>query len=95
MTHDLNPDPGGAQIRLSPDAALVLFELLSRWSSDEGASTPDEACFESPAEIGVLHGLLAELETQLSPPFQADYPLLLKHARDRLRDTWSGRTLRA
>ena len=94
MTHELHSDPNSAQIRLSPEEALVLFELLSRWCNDTGAPTPDVSCFESTAELGVLHGLLADLETQLSAPFRADYPPVLKEARDRLKDRWDGHTLR-
>ena len=94
MTNELNSEPDSAQILLSPEAAIVLFELLSRWSIKSNAPTPDASCFESTAEGAVLVGLLADLEVQLSAPFCADYPQTLKVARDRLKDDWSYHTLR-
>jgi len=71
-------------IRLEPDEALVLFELLSRWSSDGEAAKPASDCFESPAEVAALLGVLADLEGQLAEPFGKDYEERLAAARERL-----------
>ncbi|WP_064710151.1 hypothetical protein [Rhizobium bangladeshense] len=94
MTDEQQPAPDGVQIRLSPEEALVLFALLSRWCEDGSAPTPQASCFESTAEGAVLHGLLADLETQLVAPFTAEYRALLKGARDRLKASWDYPTLR-
>jgi hypothetical protein len=90
------PDPeDAATVRLTPDEAVVLFELLSRWSDEEGAGhTPGPSCFESTAEAAVLNSLLCELERQLVAPFKAEYPRVLEAARDRLAGSWSRATLR-
>lgn len=77
MTKDLN-------IRIDGDEALVLFELLSRWSQDESATKPAASCFASPAEVAALLGILAQLERELVEPFQANYDVLLASARERL-----------
>jgi hypothetical protein len=72
-------------IGFSAEEALVLFELLSRWSEyREGCETPGAACFESPAEPAVLDALCCLLERQMAEPFRADYADLLAEARDRL-----------
>ncbi|EJT06811.1 hypothetical protein [Rhizobium sp. CCGE 510] len=89
-----NKLPNGAEIRLDPDEALVLFELLSRWSEDNNAPTPDASCFETTAECAVLHRLLAELEKQLVAPFQTDYRDAVDIARSRLASAWEYPTLR-
>ena len=83
-----------AQIHLSSDEAIVLFELLSRWTDDKGAATPGRGCFESRAECAVLHGILAHLEKQLVAPFREDYPETVDGARARLAQGWDGATLR-
>ncbi|WP_132524380.1 hypothetical protein [Rhizobium sp. BK376] len=83
-----------AQIQLTPEESIVLFELLSRWCQDQNASTPEASCFESTAEGAVLHRLLSDLEKQLGAPFKADYGTLLNQARDRLKGTWDYPTLR-
>ncbi|WP_244425826.1 hypothetical protein [Rhizobium etli] len=66
MTDEQQPAPDGVQMQLSPEEALVLFGLLSRWCEEGSAPTPEASCFESTAEGAVLHGLLADLETQLA-----------------------------
>lgn len=83
-----------AEIRLTPDEAIVLFDLLARWIDGRDAATPDSACFESPAECVVLQGALASLETQLTAPFRADYADTVERARARLASGWDGATLR-
>jgi hypothetical protein len=84
-----------ARISLSPDEAVVLFDLLSRWTDEKDAPTPSSDCFESPAECAVLHNVLASLETQLAAPFRAEYADLVERARARLAQEWQGATLRA
>ncbi len=91
---DRNAKSDDAEIHLSPDEALVLFELLSRWCDQKTTNTPDNTCFESTAECAVLHGLLADLEKQLITPFKADYDQVLKDARNRLAERWDYPTLR-
>ena len=91
-----SPEPAdGATVELTPDQAIVLFELLSRWSGkDEAGETPTASCFVSPAEGAVLNALLCELEKQLSEPFGGDYEEVLEAARRRLAIGWSYLTLR-
>jgi hypothetical protein len=87
------PQPNAADIHLSPDEAVVLFELLARWCYPKAAQTPGSACFESTAECAVLHGVLADLERQLVAPFRGDYDRIVKEARSRLAGRWDGSTL--
>lgn len=94
MTVEQNSAPDTAQIQLTQDESIVLFELLSRWCEDSKSPTPEASCFESTAEGAVLHGLLADLEKQLIAPFKADYDSLLNGARDRLKGNWDFPTLR-
>ncbi len=83
-------------IGLDADEALVLFELLSRWSDDAGrGDTPSAACFESPAECAVLNTLCCLLERRLAAPFSADYSAMLAAARERFQPGWRYSTLRS
>ncbi|WP_066593824.1 hypothetical protein [Sphingomonas pruni] len=84
-----------ATLRLTPDEAIVLFDLLTRWSAETGAGdTPASSCFESTAEGAVLNGLLCDLEKQLVAPFTADYARIVEAARGRLASQWDYPTLR-
>jgi hypothetical protein len=83
MTND-NRDPSGARIDLDRHEALVLFELLSRWSGAEPPLSPTAACFENGAERAVLDALLCSLEEQLVAPFGADYQANLEAAHREL-----------
>ena len=65
---------------LSRPQALVLFEFLSRFSEQERLE------FHDPAERRVLWDILAKLETELPEPLRQDYDLLLKEARESIRD---------
>ena len=69
------------QIELTGDEALVLFELLSRYSDSEALVVEDQA------EQRALWNLLAALETRLVEPVRPEYRELLRRARERLRDT--------
>ena len=89
------PKDGEVTIRLSNSAALVLFDLLSRWSDPAGAgATPGRVCFESAGECAALHDVLAGLETQLVVPFEADYRGVVARARQQLACGWNGSDLR-
>jgi hypothetical protein len=68
------------RIELTGDEALVLFELLSRYSDSEALVVEDQA------EQRALWNLLAALETQLVGPVRPEYAELLQRARERLRD---------
>jgi hypothetical protein len=83
-----------ADLCLSPDEAIVLFELLSRWIRDKPSATPGGECFESSAECVVLHGILCDLEKQLVAPFKSDYGRLLGDARKRIAKNYTWSTLR-
>jgi len=63
---------------VSPDEALVLFEVLHRWEDAGGVSTPDRA------ETIALQALSAALESTLTEPFSPAYPDLLAAAKARL-----------
>ena len=69
-----------AQIDLSADEAIVLFDLLSDW--EESGAT---ARLSDPAELAALSSVLCQLERQLVAPFKADYARRLEEARARLR----------
>ena len=86
----------GTTIRLTPDEAVVLFDLLSRWSDERGkGETPSHACFQSTAEGAVLNNLLADLERQLAVAFETDYDRTVEEARSRLAHQWDYPPLRA
>jgi hypothetical protein len=93
MEHDAPETDDAAEIRLNPNEAVVLFELLSRWSDPKTAHTPDHLCFESAAECAVLNGLLADLEKQLVAPFKPEYKQILADARSLLAKRWNYPTL--
>lgn len=82
-------------IRFAPDEAVILIDLLSRWTEEDGAGdTPSRTCFESNAEMAVLNDLLCALEKQLVAPLKEDYGLILEGAQNRLAGNWSYPTLR-
>jgi hypothetical protein len=68
------------KISLTKDEALVLFEMLSRFSDTEKLS------IEHPSEERVLWNLNCVLEKILIEPFKSDYSELLQAARGRLKD---------
>ena len=72
------------QLNLTEDEALVLFELLSRFSEDLILGIEDQA------EMRALWNLQAVLEQALTEPFLQNYETLLAAARDRLRDDGKG-----
>ncbi|SCB39596.1 hypothetical protein [Rhizobium multihospitium] len=94
MEQDASKDDDIAEIRLDAKEAVVLFELLSRWSDPKATHTPDKLCFESPAECAVLNGLLGDLEKQLAAPFKPEYRQILADARSFLAGRWNDPTLR-
>ena len=67
------------KVDLSNDEALVLFDLLQRFS-DTGS-----LAFGDQAEKRALWNLCAILEKTLAP-FPNEYAKALRRARDRLRD---------
>lgn len=82
-----------AQIHLTADEAIVLFDLLWRWTKERDKEEPGSGCFESSAECAVLHGLLCDLESHLVAPFRNDYGAILEGARRRLEHRWDYTTL--
>lgn len=94
MEQDPTKDDDVVEICLDAKEAVVLFELLSRWSDPKGTHTPDETCFESPAECAVLNGLLGDIEKQLTAPFKPEYRQILADARSLLAGRWNYPTLR-
>ncbi|HVU88321.1 MAG TPA: hypothetical protein VHD36_13455 [Pirellulales bacterium] len=66
------------EVRLTHDEALVLFELLSRYSNCDVLEVKD------PAEQIALWNLCCMLEKVLVEPWQGDYQALLDHARARM-----------
>jgi hypothetical protein len=71
---------GHVEVRLTPDEALVLFELLFRYSDSDELRIADQS------EQRALWNLCCLLEKQLVEPFKANYVELLEAARNRLRD---------
>ena len=75
------------QIERTSDEALVLFELLERFSDTENKSTSPRTLtleLEHPSERAVIWGLTGALERELAEPFDPEYLRLLSEARERL-----------
>jgi len=68
------------QITLTKDEALVLFEMLSRFSDS------DKLAIEHQAEERALWNLNCSLESVLVEPLEENYFELLQAARERLKD---------
>jgi hypothetical protein len=64
---------------LSADEALVLFELVSRFSDSDQLTIADQA------EAATLWKLCGQLEKLLVEPFSPQYAELLSKARERVR----------
>jgi hypothetical protein len=67
-------------INLDHDVALVLFEMLSRWSVDD-----QPLAVQDVSEEHALLKVLGPLESSLVEPFRADYRELLERSRATLR----------
>jgi hypothetical protein len=67
-------------LTLSHDEAIVLFEWLHRFNSQDGYR------FEDQAEQRVLWNLAASLESTLVEPMRPEYDEILAAARTRVRD---------
>jgi hypothetical protein len=67
-------------LELTSDAALVLYDWLTRFNQR------DEADFADQAEERVLFDLEALLEKALVAPLQSNYALLVAQARSNVRD---------
>lgn len=76
----MNESQEKVTLTLSQNEALVLFELLSRFSDEEELRIDDQA------EKRVLWNMCCLLEKQLVQPFSKDYRALLEQARDDVRD---------
>ena len=68
------------KVSLTHDEALVLFELLSRFSDSNKLS------IEHQSEERALWNLCCLLENVMVEPFKKDYIELLHSARERLKD---------
>lgn len=68
------------QISLTKDEALVLFEMLSRFSDTEKLN------IEHQSEERALWNLNCLLEKILVEPFKSNYAELLQAAQERLKD---------
>ncbi len=65
---------------LDADIAIVLFEMLSRWSSgDQPLEVADRV------EDYALLQVVAQLEKQLIAPFQPNYKAIVSTAREAVR----------
>ncbi|MES2820894.1 MAG: hypothetical protein V4812_18120 [Pseudomonadota bacterium] len=67
-------------IPFTEDEAVVLFELLQRFSNT------DKLTIEDQAEQRALWNLCCVFEKHLSLPSEESYPEVLQAARERLRD---------
>ena len=70
----------GKSITLTDDEALVLFEMLSRFSDD------DRLTIEHQSEERALWNLKCLLLEVLVEPLKPDYLNLVQAARERLKD---------
>jgi hypothetical protein len=71
-------------VELTQPEALVLFELLARWT-ERGSG---DIHLDYQAEQRVLWDILAKLESALAEPLMPDYQDRLTQARQRVQDTW-------
>lgn len=69
-------------IELRKDEALVLFELLARWSE----TSQRVVLLEHQAEQRLLWDIQAALERRLAEPFMTDYADQLAQARRMVQD---------
>ena len=67
-------------IELTSEAALVLYDWLTRFNQQEEPACADQA------EERVLFDLEAMLEKVLVAPLQSDYAMLVAQARSHVRD---------
>lgn len=67
-------------ILLSKEEAIIIFDLLSRFSREESLEIADQS------EKVVLWGLLCDLEKVLIEPFEKNYPEILEAARKSVRN---------
>lgn len=75
------PDEDRVTIRLTKEEAIVLFEFLGRFNERDR-----DELFEDQAEQRVLWDIECILEKRLAEPFRADYPAIVRRARERVRD---------
>jgi hypothetical protein len=67
-------------LTLSQEQALVLFDFLIRFSTD------DTLTIQDPAEERVLWDMCCDLESVLVEPFSAEYATHLQQAREAVRN---------
>ncbi len=72
-------EPQSVQLVLNADEALVLFELVSRFSDSDQLTIADQA------QAAILWNLCCQLEKLLAEPFSPKYAELLSTARERIR----------
>ncbi len=75
------PDEDRVTIRLTKEEAIVLFEFLGRFNERDR-----DELFEDQAEQRVLWDIECILEKRLAEPFRADYPAIVRRAREQVRD---------
>jgi hypothetical protein len=72
-------DNESIKIEITNNEALVLFEIVSRYSDT------DKLTIEHPAEQQALFNLACALEKLMPQPFEADYKKTLESARQALQ----------
>ncbi len=75
----MSAEPQPVQLVLNADEALVLFELVSRFTDADQLTIADRA------EAAILWNLCCQLEKLLAEPFSPKYAELLSTARERVR----------
>ena len=73
-------NPKKVTIELTNPEALVLFDFLARFNEH------DDFLFEDPVEEKVLWDIESTLEKSLIEPLRSDYRLLVKQAREKVRN---------
>jgi hypothetical protein len=77
-TLEYHGDSSSVQLTLSPDEAVVLFELVSRFTNSDTLGIEDKS------EAHALWKVCSLLERRLAEPFSPNYEGILSAARQRL-----------
>lgn len=85
-TYQTDPDEETLTIEVGASVALVLADLLHRWTGPD--DIPDCFRIEHDAEYSALLAIQGALESRLVEPFLPDYAERIARARQRIVAQW-------